>query len=184
MFDYYFGPGEIFDHMFGELRELHVDEKFGSGEESLQATIETANFINSIITTAKKLERPTIERISDFDTERLRLLQGWEMENLQYLELHDVYVTLDELVGFARSHARTLIEVRFIRVRCRNAKWVEIVERMREFSYLRLQYFEACDCRRELWKDEEEHGAELGNLKLHDYLLRRTNENPAILQKG
>ena len=178
-FDSYVGRGDIFDRIFGELRELHVDEMFGSGGASLYETVETARFIKHIIKIADKLECLTIEYISGFETERLSLFQGWEMKHLQYLELHHMDVTLNELVGFARSHARTIVEVQFRSVRCRNAKWVEIVENMREFSYPRLRSFVAWDCRREYWGEDVEDGAELGNLKLHDYLLRRTDDNPA-----
>lgn len=134
---------------------------------------ETMAAIRSLIRLSPNLEKVTLGEISDkIFGEMPSLIGAFGLCKLQYLQRLDMYNYESEnndMVCFFRRHAATLIEIRLGWMTLKRGDWSSLLKRLREVTFLRLQYFVLNDC------DDNEV-----DLEVQDYVLGKTDFDPIV----
>ena len=154
------------------LRALEIssiETNFDHGRELSE--IMTA--IRQLIRLSPNLEKVTLGEISDKASGEMPSLKGvFGSRKLQYLQKLDIYnyeSNTDDMVHFIQKHAATLVEIRLGWMSLNSGDWSSLLVRLREVTFLRLQYFVLNDC------DDNEV-----DLEVQNYVLCATNFDPIV----
>lgn len=168
---------------FDELRTLHVADLFVTIGDS-DGTRQVARAIKSIISVARNLEDLKVDEVGDVlwqqDSQRISLHElvheYFDLRRIQFLELNGIRSSALDFTRFFKYRARTLIEVEFNNVDCKDGQWEQILTELRELSWPKLESFFLHNCQDPEISAEED--VDVSNIAVTDYLCRRTDRNP------
>ena len=173
----------FFDQAFGRLRVLDIAaHAFSCADYAEQ--LELAKSIKKLVSAAEQqLEKL---KVGDPGTVNLLYLTAGPtpmgdllgtvlVSHLRYLAISRVEATVSQLTHFFWG-CRNLVEVHLDFVNCQDEKWSVVLDRLRSFQYRKLKWFSLWDCR-----DSDGENAHTLAVRVHDYLLHRTDRNPWLV---
>ena len=141
-----------------------------------------AKSIGKIIASAELLEVLEMEELNTQEgspdshrTAMSDLFEPWGLSRLRSLDICSIDATLQQLTDFFQQRP-TLANVKLRSVKCRDAKWPVVLDRLRSYSYPKLQSFTLYYYGD--WDSVIDEDDPSFKVDVSDYLLHKTDRNP------